>query len=108
MKLTLEVVEELAQIKADLSRLEKRESTIVEGIKKEMYHRRIDEFAPKGCPYKLVYSQFKRAAVSWKDEWITLAKEIYGKNKYEKVEAKITAASKVPASSLNLELNENY
>jgi hypothetical protein len=84
LKLTKDLVEELASIKAQKSALEKREKELVPEIKEKMAEKEIFEFAPEDCPYKLVRNLFEKASVRWKEEWIELAKQIYGKKDWKK------------------------
>lgn len=107
MKLSAEVVLELAQVKTKLAALKTRETDLVEAIKSEMRNSKEFrfEFAPKDCPYKLVRSEHERSSVKWKDEWQYLAKKWFGKKKWQQEEKKLIEDSKDPVETLNLEPN---
>lgn len=107
MKLDKALVEELAHIKAEKDKWTEKETKLVKKVKEKMEAKKLEEFAPDGCPYKLVLNKFKKSTVSWKDEWRTLAKKMFGKNWKQKQE-ELAEESKIDASTLCIELNENY
>lgn len=107
-ELNNEFVEEIVAVKGQIKILEKQEEVLVDLAKKLMDKKKLDVFAPEGSPFKLVYSKFKKASVSWKDEWFSLAKKTFGRKKAKKLQDVLIEESRVDSSSLNIEANENY
>lgn len=106
--LTKATVETLAGIKAQRKALEKQEADLVEQIKTEMDKKKIKEFLPDDCPFKLVLKKYQKRSVSWKEEWKSLAKEFFGLKKWKKKLKQLESANMVDASSLDVEANEKY
>jgi hypothetical protein len=107
MKLSAEVVTELALLKAEISDKKKKEKDLVDELKKLMEAEKLEEYAPKHSPYKLVLQSYERTSVEWKEEWKKLAKKLFG-DKWKSKQDDIAEESKVPVTSLNVEPNERY
>lgn len=106
MKLTKELVVELATIKAQKAELDRREKQLVPKIKAKMETKGLATFAPTNCPFKLVLNTFNKSHVSWKDEWRSLAKRYVPH--WKKKETKLIEDSKEEESQLTVEPNETY
>ena len=107
MKLSADVVTELAQLRANIAALQSKEKELSSGLKSAMDEKELSEYAPKDSPYKLIFNVYERASVSWKDEWKTLAKDKWGR-KWKDVEADLAKENKIEVKSLNVEPNERY
>lgn len=107
MKLSTEVIQELVSLRAKIKDLSEKESELTQRVKSKMEAENLEEFGPKDSPFKFVFSQFDKISVSWKSEWETVAKEVYGK-KWEKEQARIERRNKKWSDSLNISANEKY
>ena len=105
--LTSDAVTELAQLRSNISALQKEEKELTKDLKDKMQEEKLSEYCPKDSPYKLCCDESDRTSVSWKDEWTKLAKKQFGKL-YKKTMEKIQDDSKVPIVTLRVEPNENY
>lgn len=108
MKLTSDVVTELAQLRSNIAALQKDEKKLTEDLKDEMKNQGLvnKEFAPRHSPYKLCLDKSKRSSVSWKDAWMKLAKKYL--SNYKKVMNTMIEDSKETVYALRVEPNENY
>jgi hypothetical protein len=107
MKLSADVVTKLALLKADIATKQKEEKELVAELKAAMEAEELQEYAPKHSPYKLIFNSYERSSVSWKDEWKTLAKKMFG-SQWKIKETELTENSKTEIKSLNVEPNERY
>ena len=107
MKLTSDVVTELAQLRSNIKALQAEEKDLTDKLKEEMLDQKLDEFAPQHSPYKLCCDTAPRSSVKWKDEWTKLAKDKFGKT-YKRIMAKLQKDSETDVTSLRVEPNENY
>lgn len=107
MKLTPDVVTELAKLRSNIKALVEEEKELTKKVKDKMSDEKLDVYSPKESPFKFVRIESDRASVSWKDEWIHLAKKRY-QDGWEKVMARIQKKAEVPTVTLNIEANENY
>ena len=107
MKLSADVVTELAQLRAQIAALQSKEKELSSDLKSAMDEKELSEYAPKDSPYKLLFNVYERASVSWKDEWKKLAKDKFGK-KWKDKETDLSNESKIKVKSLNVEPNERY
>lgn len=107
MKLTPELAIELGKVRADVKEGQKRDKEVSDFVKKEMADRKLKQYDPKESPYMLCRDEGERSQVPWKDEWINLAKEKYGK-KWKKVMANIQDDCREPTVSLRVEPNPKY
>lgn len=78
MKLTAKKVEQLAHLRALIKKAELAEKALTKSFRDEMQYREIDVFAPRGCPFQIVLSQYDKADVSWKDLAKEFAHKLYG------------------------------
>ena len=107
MKLTSDVVTELAALRSNIKAMQEEEKELTQNLKDQMSAEKIQEFAPKHSPYKLCLDETERTSVSWKDEWMKLAKDKFGKT-WKKVMTKLQDDSKTEVVALRVEPNENY
>ncbi len=107
MKHTSDVVTELAQLRSNIASMQKDEKELTQKLKDQMLEEGLTEFAPKHSPYKLICSEEDRASVAWKEEWIKLAKDKFGKT-WKKVMTKLQQSSETEVVKLRVEPNENY
>jgi len=78
MKLTAKKVEQLAHLRALIKRAEKAEKDLTDSFRDEMQLRKIDIFAPKGCPFQIELSEYEKSDVSWKTLAKKFSKRLYG------------------------------
>lgn len=107
MKLSTDVIQELVSLRAKIKDLSEKESKLTQQVKSKMEKDHLEEFGPRDSPFKFVFSQFRKISVSWKSEWQTMAKEVYGK-KWEKEQARIERRNKQWSDSLTIPVNEKY
>src|SRR5271157_4472866 len=113
MRLSSEVITTLAKLRSNIAALVKEEEELTKEIKqaiKEQGHIKaqgVFEFEPQACQLKLVLTTFDKASVSWKDQWVELAKQMFGSD-WEEEQTKISEASKKPTSTLTIGMSENY
>ena len=108
MKLTSDVVTELAQLRSNIAALKKDETELTDKLKDQMIKEGLTnkEYAPQNSPYKLCLDKTKRASVGWKSAWVTLAKKHL--SNYKRVMTKMIEDSKETVYALRVEPNENY
>jgi hypothetical protein len=107
MKLTPDVVSELAKLRSNIKAMQKDEKELTDKLKEQMEKEELEAYAPKSSPYKLLYSEAPRSSVKWKEEWIKLAKDKFGKA-WKRTMAKMQRDSETDVVSLLVEPNENY
>jgi hypothetical protein len=105
MFLNQEEVTEYAQLSADIKKMEERKQAlreeIIAGFKEGLK-------CPHRGPYLLVLTQQERRQISWKDEFIKLAKDTLGKT-WVKYRTRIeNEAPVVPTPMLLVEINPDY
>ena len=106
MKLTPDVIDELAKLRADIKTKIEKEKELTEKLKKLMQQKKLEVFQPSESPFKLILSECDRTSVSWKDQWKKLAKKVYGSS-WRRKEKKLMNF-KIPVTSLLVEPNEEY
>jgi hypothetical protein len=100
------MVQELVQLRGEIQSLETQEQKLTEKLKKEMKKKRLEEFGPTDSPWKLVRTEYDKSSVSWKDQWVKLAKKL--KMKYKKEMEKLQNRYRTDVVSLTIEPNESY
>jgi 5-bromo-4-chloroindolyl phosphate hydrolysis protein len=108
MKLSSDVVTELAQLRSNIAALKKDESELTDKLKDQMIEEGLTnkEYAPQNSPYKLCLDKTKRSSVSWKWAWTQLAKKHLAN--YKRIQNKMIEDSKETVYALRVEPNENY
>lgn len=79
MKLTAEVAKTFGRLKARIKAATEKCEQMSTEIKAEMKHRSIDEFAPKGSPFKLVKTEYEQTSVSYEVMAQKVYRELYGR-----------------------------
>lgn len=112
MKITAEMIEKFAAVRAQKNALEREDKELSEPLKKEMLAREArglgKEYGPKDSRQKLVLIPSERVDVGWKEIAQELAKELWEAKWKSRLQKIVNSYGKKDVYSLTAKLNENF
>lgn len=108
IQLSAELATKVGQLRAKIAALKEEEENLCGELKEAMAKEGIDEYAPKGSPYKLVYSESERPQVKWKEVAETFAKKLFGGKWRKELKKEADSYGTEPVCTLRVEPNEKY